>query len=159
MMAGVAAVTQRANENLSADVDGTKVYGITGDLTWDMSGASLFVSGVWTNVDSPNTGGDSNPWGVTIQGGYFVTESVEAFVRYEYMDFDPSTRTKVAQYDGFTVGGNWFINSSVKFSADFSYNFSSLAAGAFVASSAGFRADEPGEDGQWAIRAQLQLLF
>jgi len=159
MMAGVAAVTQRANENLSADVDGTKVYGITGDLTWDMSGASLFVSGVWTNVDSPNAGGDSNPWGVTIQGGYFVTESVEAFVRYEYMDFDPSTRTKVAQYDGFTVGGNWFINSGVKFSADFSYNFASLAAGAFVASSAGFRADEPGEDGQWAIRAQLQLLF
>ena len=159
MMAGVSAVTQRANQNLSADVDGTKVYGITGDFTWDMSGASLFVSGVWTNVDSPNAGGDSNPWGVTIQGGYFVTESVEAFVRYEYMDFDPSIRTNAAKYDGFTVGGNWFINSSVKFSADFSYNFSSLAAGAFVASSAGFRTDEPGEDGQWAIRAQLQLLF
>ena len=159
MMAGVSAVTQRANQNLSADVDGTKVYGITGDFTWDMSGASLFVSGVWTNVDSPNAGGDSNPWGVTIQGGYFVTESVEAFVRYEYMDFDPSIRTNAAKYDGFTVGGNWFINSSVKFSADFSYNFASLAAGAFVASSAGFRADEPGEDGQWAIRAQLQLLF
>ena len=159
MMAGVSAVTQRANQNLSADVDGTKVYGITGDFTWDMSGASLFVSGVWTNVDSPNAGGDSNPWGVTIQGGYFVTESVEAFVRYEYMDFDPSIRTNAAKYDGFTVGGNWFINSSVKFTADFSYNFASLAAGAFVASSAGFRADEPGEDGQWAIRAQLQLLF
>ena len=159
MMAGVSAVTQRANQNLSADADGTKVYGITGDFTWDMSGASLFVSGVWTNVDSPNAGGDSNPWGVTIQGGYFVTESVEAFVRYEYMDFDPSIRTNAAKYDGFTVGGNWFINSSVKFSADFSYNFSSLAAGAFVASSADFRTDEPGEDGQWAIRAQLQLLF
>ena len=159
MMAGVSAVTQRANQNLSADADGTKVYGITGDFTWDMSGASLFVSGVWTNVDSPNAGGDSNPWGVTIQGGYFVTESVEAFVRYEYMDYDPTLLTNVAKYDGFTVGGNWFINSSVKFSADFSYNFASLAAGAFVASSAGFRADEPGEDGQWAIRAQLQLLF
>lgn len=158
MMVGVAAVTQRANENLSAAADGTKVYGVTGDFTWDMSGASLFVSGVWTNVDSP-TGDDSNPWGVTIQGGYFVTETVEAFVRYEYMDFDPSTRTKVAQYDGFTVGGNWFINSSVKFSADFSYNFASLASGAFVSSSAGFRTDEPGEDGQWAVRAQLQLLF
>ena len=124
-----------------------------------MSGASLFVSGVWTNVDSPNAGGDSNPWGVTIQGGYFVTESMEAFVRYEYMDFDPTLLTNVAKYDGFTVGGNWFINSSVKFSADFSYNFASLAAGAFVASSAGFRTDEPGEDGQWAVRAQLQLLF
>ena len=159
MMAGVSAVTQRANQNLSADADGTKVYGVTGDFTWDMSGASLFVSGVWTNVDSPNAGGDSNPWGVTIQGGYFVTESVEAFVRYEYMDYDPTLLTNVAKYDGFTVGGNWFINSSVKFSADFSYNFASLAAGAFVASSAGFRADEPGEDGQWAIRAQLQLLF
>ena len=159
MMAGVSAVTQRANQNLSAAADGTKVYGITGDFTWDMSGASLFVSGVWTNVDSPNAGGDSNPWGVTIQGGYFVTESVEAFVRYEYMDFDPSLLANVAKYDGFTVGGNWFINSNVKFTADFSYNFSSLAAGAFVASSAGFRTDEPGEDGQWAIRAQLQLLF
>ena len=159
MMVGLSAVTQRANKNLGANADGTKVYGVTGDLTWDMSGASLFVSGVWTNVDSPNAGGDSNPWGVTIQGGYFVTESVEAFVRYEYMDYDPTLLTNVAKYDGFTVGGNWFINSSVKFSADFSYNFASLAAGAFVASSAGFRTDEPGEDGQWAVRAQLQLLF
>jgi hypothetical protein len=158
MMAGLSAVTQRANENLSAKANGTKVYGVTGDFTWDMSGASLFVSGVWTNVDSP-TGDDSNPWGVTIQGGYFVTESVEAFVRYEYMDFDPSIRTNIAKYDGFTVGGNWFINSSVRFSADFSYNFSSLDSGAFVASGAGFRADEPGENGQWAARAQLQLLF
>jgi hypothetical protein len=47
----------------------------------------------------------------------------------------------------------------VKFTADFTYNFASLATGAFVASSAGFRTDDPGQDGQWAIRAQLQLLF
>lgn len=157
MMFGVAGVTQRANQNIGA-AEGTKVYGVTGDFTWDLSGASLFVSGVWTNVDQPGAQ-STNPWGVTIQGGYFVTETVEAFARYEYMDYDPPTSSDIARFDGFTVGGNWFINKSVKFTADFTYNFASLATGAFVASSAGFRTDDPGQDGQWAIRAQLQLLF
>ena len=157
MMAGVAAVTQRANQNIGA-AEGTKVYGVTGDFTWDLSGASIFVSGVWTNVDTPGSQ-STNPWGVTIQGGYFVTESVEAFARYEYMDYDPPTSSDVARFDGFTVGGNWFINKRVKFTADFTYNFASLATGAFVANSAGFRTDDPGQDGQWAVRAQLQLLF
>lgn len=157
MMVGVAAVTQRANQNIGA-AEGTKVYGVTGDFTWDLSGVSLFCSGVWINVDQPGSQ-STNPWGVTIQGGHFVTETIEAFARYEYMDYDPSTSSDIARFDGFTVGGNWFINKGVKFTADFTYNFASLATGAFVARSAGFRTDNPGQDGQWAIRAQLQLLF
>ena len=157
MMAGLAAVTQRANQNIGA-AEGTKVYGVTGDFTWDLSGVSLFCSGVWINVDEPGSQ-STNPWGVTIQGGHFVTETIEAFARYEYMDYDPPTSSDVARFDGFTVGGNWFINKGVKFTADFTYNFASLATGAFVANIAGFRTDNPGQDGQWAIRAQLQLLF
>ena len=158
-MVGVAGVIQRANQRLAAN--GTVSTGVTADLTVDLSGASIFVSGIWSNVSRGGGGGTNNPWGVTIQGGYFVTEDVEAFARFEYMNFDLGNQVnpKTARFSGCTLGSNWFLNPAVKFTVDWTYNFESLAAGAFQSNSAGFRQDQPGEVGQWALRAQLQLLF
>ena len=158
-MVGVAGAVQRANQTIGA-ADGTIAGGVTADVTLEFSGASIFASLVWMNVDNP-TDGVTNPYGFTVQGGYFVAEDVEAFARYEYMDYDlenvPNRGT--GRFNGCTVGANWFLNPAVKFTMDWTINFDSLAAGAFVATSAGFRADEPGASDQWALRAQLQLLF
>ena len=148
------------SQNIGA-ASGTVAGGVTADLTLCFDGASIFVSGVWTNVAAPSGGGTTNPYGLVVQGGYFVTEDVEAFGRYSYMDYDLSNipNEGVNTYNGFTVGANWFINPAVKFTVDWSINFDSLATGAFVAGSAGFRPDLPGESDQWALRGQLQLLF
>ena len=159
-MVGVAGAIQRANQNIGA-ASGTVAGGVTADLTLDFDGASIFVAGVWTNVAAPSGGGTTNPYGLVVQGGYFVADDVEAFGRYSYMDYDLSNipNEGVNTYNGFTVGANWFINAAVKVTVDWSINFDSLATGAFVAGSAGFRPDLPGESDQWALRGQLQLLF
>ena len=63
------------------------------------------------------------------------------------------------RFDGFTVGANWFFNPAVKFTMDWTINFDSLSTGAFVSNGAGYRVDAAGQTGQWALRAQMQLLF
>ena len=168
MMAGVAMMYQRANWN--SIVEGGKSFGITGDFTWDFGGASLFASGVWVNADSPSGSASNNPWGVSVQGGYFVTEEVELFARYEYIDYDVSD-SDTSKYNGMTLGANYFFAKGVKFTCDFTYNLKSLSgvSSAAALNGAGLRTDsfenaaagsgQTGNDGQWAIRAQLQLLF
>lgn len=166
-MAGVSGLVQRANQNIGP-ANGTLASGVTADLTLDFDGASIFASGVWTNIARPESqgGATSNPFGFTIQGGYFVSEDVEVFGRYEYMDYDYAQSLAAAdsgKFDGMTVGANWFINPAVKLTLDWTINFASLdnssANSAFVSNSAGFRPDQPGAKNQWALRAQLQLLF
>jgi len=169
MMAGVAMIYQRANWNSA--LNGNKTFGITGDFTWDFGGASLFASGVWVNTD-PKESASNNPWGVSVQGGYFVTEEVELFARYEYIDYDIDD-SDTSKYNGLTLGANYFFNANVKLTCDFTYNLKSLsgANSAAALNGAGLRTDSfentagfgaqqgSGNDGQWAIRAQLQLLF
>jgi hypothetical protein len=166
MMAGVAAVYQRANWNATQGVSSSKMFGVTGDFTWDFGGASLFASGVWVNNEDP-TGNKNNPWGVSVQGGYFVTEEAELFARYEFINYDtPDTGVGSNKYNGLTVGANYFFNANVKLTCDFTYNMKSLSganAGAAL-NGAGLRQDSfsnsgTGNKGQYVVRAQLQLLF
>ena len=79
----------------------------------------------------------------------------ETFYTQQQLRRQPET----GRFDGFTVGTNWFLNPAVKFTVDWTINFDSLSTGAFVSNSAGFRVDAAGETGQWALRAQFQLLF
>ncbi|MCP4834804.1 MAG: hypothetical protein GY895_08570 [Phycisphaera sp.] len=171
-MLGVAGTIQRGNQKLG-DRDGVLSGGVTADVTLEFNGASLFASAVWTNVQSgAGKGGSNQPWGVTVQGGYFVSEDVEVFGRWECMNFDlsaqpegyytrqqPDPQPDTGRFDGFTVGANWFFNPAVKLTVDWTINFDSLSTGAFVSNGAGFRVDAAGKTNQWALRAQLQLLF
>ena len=158
-MLGLAVATQRANANLGP-ADGTVVSALTADATLCFSGASVFVSGVVASV-APRNASKSVPWGVTAQAGVFVLDPLELYLRYEYMDADDPVRIdpETARFNGVTVGGNWFFAPEIKFSLDLVYNFASLAGSAFISNGVGFRRDAPGETGQWALRAQLQLVF
>ncbi len=158
-MVGLAGAVQRGNAQVGTAGDGAVAGGVTADATLAFDGASIFVSGVWTNVLGGN-GTTNNPFGFTVQGGYFVSEDIEAFARYAYMDYDlEQVDDRSGSYNGLTVGANWFLNAAVKLTCDWSINMDSLGTGAFVASSAGFRRDVNGARDQWALRAQLQLLF
>jgi hypothetical protein len=165
MMAGVAVVYERSNGNTDAlaNTAGNKVFGITGDFTWDFGGASLFASGVWVQ-NKPAEGDKTSPWGVTVQGGYFVTEDAELFGRYEFLNYnvkDNAGNQNVDKYNGVTFGVNYFFAKGVKFTTDFSWNLKSLSGtnSAAALNDAGFRPDLGDKDNQWALRAQLQLLF
>ena len=159
-MAGLSGLIQRARES-DIGVNDAMVGAVTADLTLAFSGASIFASGVWAHETVPG-GSSSNPWGVTVQGGVFVLEDVELFGLYEYLLYDPTRRTGFTEggrYNGVTVGGNWFLNPATRLTLDWSMNFSSLSYGSQIAVLAGMRVDSPGDSGQWALRAQLQLLF
>ncbi len=95
MMAGAAVLYQRSNGNKSnaATTTGSKVFGITGDFTWDFGGASLFASGVWVQNKPKDAGDKTSPWGVTVQGGYFISEDLELFGRYEYLNYNVKDNT------------------------------------------------------------------
>ena len=104
----------------------------------------------------------TNPWGATIQGGYFVSDDIELFGRYAHLYYNEALPSEQNMYNGVTVGMNWFLaGKAVKFTTDWSINLDSFASGY---SGIGWRSDTNGTGGspnknQWALRAQLQLLF
>ena len=103
--------------------------------------------------------GNSNPWGFSVQGGYFLpgTDDMELYARYAYANADTtgieSTKLNVA-----TVGLNYFVSSNVKFTADFVWSFNDLGTDFGNATTTGFQ-PASGIGSQYAIRTQLQLTF
>ena len=167
---GVAVMGQKFKSNstvaqLYANGTGALQYGLTGDVTVDFGGGSLFASFIWQRSTSAATANGSmettDPWGVTVMGGYFVTETIELFGRYEYLDYDVSTSTLPgSKFNGFTLGMNWFLaGKAVKFTTDWSINLESFGTNADRLSGIGWRQDINDNKNQWALRAQMQLLF
>lgn len=156
MMVGVAGVYEIGNQNSAFENDA--VYGFTADFSWEMGGANLFAAFAWlgNNIDNSN-----NPWGLNVQGGYFVTDDVEIFGRYDYLDYDVQGgggAGDTSKYNGITVGANYFWTSNVKATVEWGINLKSFGATSSPFNE-GFRPDIPGESDQWNLRAQLQLMF
>ena len=147
------------------------------DATWDLGGASLYSAWVMNTAYS-NTWGQAsiNSFGSIVQGGYFISDTVELFARWEWMNTQ-GTGSNVAgdlitdnsAYDGFvnnigTIGMNWYIKGrSIKFTSDFgvSWNPQIFQQGLYGDNIAGadYRNEGAGGGGQIVIRSQLQLLF
>ena len=134
---------------------------------------------------NPNNRQKQKAWGWVVQGGYLMAEDVELFARYSLGEtkgsdaltgrtIDPGNKDNSA----LTLGMNWFINSNVKFTMDWGYAFNPVYNGNpqapnaptpyspdYTSSGTGWRADANNarrtqvEDGQWLLRAQLQLTF
>ena len=138
-----------------------KVYGVTADVTVDFGGASLFASAVWQNFE--DTAGDkTNPYGFNVQGGYFVTDDIELFGRYEYIRYDvPNQGNDNNIFNGFTLGANYFFaKEACKFTVDWSMNlngFGSTNGGSQGLAGLGWT--DSNEKDQWVLRAQMQLMF
>ena len=158
IMVGLAGFYQSYNDSLAAGAaNGQNVGGATADITGNFGGASIFAAFVWENNNSNM--GNSNPWGFSVQGGYFLpgTDDMELYARYAYANADTtgieSTKLNVA-----TVGLNYFVSSNVKFTADFAWSFNDLGTDFGNATTTGFQ-PASGIGSQYAIRTQLQLTF
>ena len=144
----------------------------TVDASFENEGLNLYTAYVGTEVDyqaaAPPNDEQHNGW--IVQGGYMVIpDKFEPFARYEYIN--------VAGIPDdvhiLTVGGNWYLNKhAAKITVDLVYAMDALntinnsVVGASVglgqngtSSGLGLRPDDGNEDGQIALRAQLQLLF
>lgn len=177
MMLGVAFMGQRYDNNVGnanfpvfpgVDLNGTTVWGITGDFSAKFNGFSLFVSGVWQNYDPNNDADSYDPWGFVVQGGYSLNDEWEIFARYAEGNASVDKFTQQQNVNTFiteggnpsilTLGANYFINDNVKFTVDWGINFAD-ALDLFGAPSSDTGWESSDGSSQWIIRAQLQLLF
>lgn len=127
---------------------------LTGDVSIEFGGANLYGAIVWNNVDPNGPGANANPWGIVVQGGFYLNNNWELFGRYEWSDLD------IAGVDDLSIltGGvnYYFARHNAKWTTDIGYGLNSTVAPANIT---GFRPDVLGNDGQWVIRSQWQILF
>jgi hypothetical protein len=159
----------------NGNADG-EFFSWTIDATWDLGGANLY--GAWVMNSSyslPGGQGDINSYGIVVQGGYFITDAIELFARWEWM----STQNKNTNLAGAdvtgntpnsafvnnigTLGANWYMSKNVKWTTDFgvSWNPVTFQTGLFGQNIAGadYRTEGANGGGQIVFRTQLQLLF
>jgi hypothetical protein len=179
---GVAAYAQQVDP-----ISGTNgatpdvMWSATADMRIDFGGASVFLYGVYRDVSLQEAqpvrgGGDSDEmqqWGAVAQGGYFVTDDVEAFARYEIGNSDTdrfrvqptALEADADELSILTVGANWWpagVKNRIKVSGDFGYAFTPIVD--FAASGANWLPDYTEADGEtfggeWVVRTQLQFTF
>jgi outer membrane murein-binding lipoprotein Lpp len=173
MMIGFAAMTQSWNGQLAGQFsDEASVWGVTADFSAKFSGVSIFAAVTYQNYDfgtTLNNAGDEigniNPWGFVGQVGYSLNDEWEVFGRFSWANnrgIDAPAGAAAVDADAklslLTVGANYFINSNVKFTADWGLNLNDSLNGVWVDQAAtGWRATNAGNE--WVLRAQLQLLF
>jgi hypothetical protein len=169
---------QPATSNVAANgnADAT-FFSWTVDATWQLGGANLY--GAWvmnTTYGQPNGQGNILGYGLVVQGGYFITDAIELFGRWEWMSTSSANGTSEAgdnvSYNSAnnafvnnigTIGANWYISKNVKFTTDFgvSWNPVTFQQGIFGQNIAGadYRTEGSNGGGQLVFRSQLQLLF
>ena len=167
------------NTPANGNADG-EFFSWTIDATWDLGGANLY--GAWvmnTSYSIPGGNSDINSYGIVVQGGYFITDAIELFARWEWMSTEntsgatgtteaTSNVTTNTPNNAFvnnigTIGANWYMSKNVKWTTDFgvSWNPVTFQTGLFGQNIAGadYRTEGSNGGGQIVIRTQLQLLF
>jgi hypothetical protein len=136
----------------------TEMMAATVDISGEFDGANLFLSGYWVDLDNGFLF-DVTRYGVVAQGGFYFTDDVEGFVRYEWADLDGGVG--VEDVSVITVGVNkYFSGHQVKWTTDLGYSLEEAQGGALGAmSSRGWLPDVASEDGQIVLRTQLQMTF
>jgi hypothetical protein len=165
-----------ANVAANGNADAT-FFSWTVDATWQLGGANLY--GAWvmnTTYGQPNGQANIIGYGLVVQGGYFITDAIELFGRWEWMSTSNTNNNSVATDDILTntpnnafvnnigtIGANWYISKNVKFTTDFgvSWNAVTFQQGIFGQNIAGadYRTEGANGGGQLVFRSQLQLLF
>ncbi len=162
--------------NNAGSFDGTYTVG-TADASYENQGFSLYGAYVMSyfddQADAPGPlGGDLFAQGVMVQAGYQLTEQIEPFVRYEWLDADDDDEAAIAGTPRdaaqiITVGANYYFKKhAAKFTGDLVYVFDgdepvANPRGANPFSSAlGFSDFDTAEaDPNLLLRLQFQLLF
>jgi hypothetical protein len=150
LLLGVAVHYQRDESGTAAGPE-EKDTRLTADVSWHGDGFNVFAALLWQNLEEA----DQQPFGVVVQGGYFVTDRWELFARYEYGDADAALAEDLSVI---TAGFNFYPVSGVKWSTDVGWGINEID-DFWAKSSAGWLVDGAGEDGQLVVRTQLQLLF
>ena len=159
LFASVAAHTEKARD--AGPVDGDTTLAYTADVIAKAGNLALMGAFYGASADEA----EAEPLGFVVQAGLNVTEKLQPFARYDFLDND------VTDVSAVTAGFNYFLNGhNAKFTLDGVYVIEpdgdvdanalpGLNGGAY---SSGLALDDDGlngDDSQFAVRAQFQLLF
>jgi phosphate-selective porin OprO and OprP len=136
------------------------VASATADLSLEGDGWNAFGAVVWRGID-PAAGERFDDYGVVLQGGFFVAERAELFARYDVLIPD-GDHPGDDPFNTVTLGFNRYFlpeSHSGKFTADLMYFLDdpSKTSIAPITTSTGLLPDTG--DGQFVVRAQMQILF
>lgn len=165
VMLGVAGFFQEGESQGQGTVrrDEDRWYGAAVDLSMEFGGANAFAQGTWSYVDNGGFG-IINVYGVVLQGGFYTAPKTELFGRFEYGWWNLGSAA-FADLNMLTVGLNYYLDGhDAKFTFDMGAAFSIVDQNWIPESSednslTGFRRDFRGQEGQYVLRAQFQLLF
>lgn len=133
----------------------------TADVGIEGNGWNAFADAVWRNTDIDG-GADADDFGFGIQGGIFLSADWELFGRWDLViPDDDAFGGDPEDFNTITIGVNHYIipeSHAAKITADFSYYLDDPSE-SIVPTSTGTALLPDTNDGQWAIRFQVQLLF
>lgn len=155
-MIGVAAYVENPEFGTASDDDQVQSYGLTADVSSEGDGWNVYGAFIFNGVSDDRAGmKDRDQWAFVVQGGYFFTDDIEAFARFEYGDLDDDSE----ELQVLTVGFNkYWAGHGLKWTTDVGYGINEVSS-AWASDGAGWRTDGLDEDGQFVIRSQIQLTF
>lgn len=173
LFVGVAAHYQ-VNEGLGAPAVADHAFSWTADALFKTGDIALSAALFGNHVNNLGVVPNRSQYGLYLQGNYAISDDMDVFGRYEWIDDDGAAGPGVEQIQAITLGVNKHFSSNVKFTGDVVYIFAGddPAAAGFVnggelGGGIGLAGGGPvgpfsagsGHDEQIAVRLQLQLLF
>jgi len=153
-LVGFAANYERGEFGTTSTGDQTETTGLTVDVAAESDGWNVFGALVYRMLDT-NGGTDLDQYGMVVQGGYYFSDDLEGFARYEWGDLD----TTADDLSVLTLGVNkYFSGHNMKWTTDLGYGINTVTS-SWASSGAGYRADSGTDDGQFVLRSQLQVAF
>jgi hypothetical protein len=154
-MGGIAGEIESGGDTFAtADED---YWLLTGDVGLEGNGWNAFGALVYDNYD-PEGGTDLSNWGFNVQGGIYLSDTIELFGRWGML-FPDDDISDDDEFNEITVGLNCYMigagNHTAKASVDVSY----FPDGTGVAPASTAIGLLPEDDEQWLLRFQMQLLF
>lgn len=165
LLIGAGIEYQTAGETGGTAANDVDSFLYTVDGSFEGQGWNVMAAGYGSHV-SPNAGGDFDNFGAMIQAGFFVTDQVELFGRYDVVFFDDELAFDPATLHFVAAGVNWYISKeshTAKFTGQIGYAFNDtpvlFGTGGILAGNTrnGFLGES--EDGEVALVARLQLVF
>jgi phosphate-selective porin O/P len=129
------------------------------DFSWVDDGWNFYAAGVWRRNDNGVT--ELDDFGIVVQGGIFVADQDELFARWDEIFPDDGNGARSQDFGRVTFGWNHYFlpeSHAAKFTIDCAYALDSTT-DSIVKTSDGHNLLSDSEDGQFAITAQMQLLF
>jgi len=157
---GAAGHVERANDdgpNAGQDFESwTLDAGVRGS-GWTLQAA--IVGRHINNAFGAPTSQSADDYGVLVQGGVFITPTVEAFARYDALLPD-GDRPGDDPFQTVTLGANWFIHGhAAKFSIDALWMPDAFDDSDIARIDTGAGVLDSGDGDEFVLRTQFQLLF